>query len=194
MSDVTVTAALLFVTSMLFFGAGYESFSTLNNEKDLDSPSIVVCRFPSRIRLLSVFVLLPQHVHFYLRPPQSGACSTNISHALLHLGPVYPQFQHTLPSPFPLSLWPFPPLLPLFLNLHSLPPRLTSVPPLPTLYTSSFPQVSIPSLHTGFHCGGCGSVISCLLPFVEVYRRGNSEKNRVASWPYLSGRSRLHQR
>ena len=71
------------------------------------------------------------------------------SHTLLQLCPVYPQFQHTLPSPFPLSLWPVPPLLPPFLNLHSLPPRLTSLPPLPTLYTSSFPQVSIPSLHTG---------------------------------------------
>ena len=38
-----------------------------------------------------------------------------------------------------------------------------------------------------FHCGGCGYVISFLLPFVEVCRRGNSGRNRVISWPFSVG-------
>ena len=106
------------------------------------------------------------------------------SHTLLQLCPVYPQFQHTLPSPFPLSLWPVPPLLPPFLNLHSLPPRLTSSPPLPNI-VHQLVSAGVHSFFTHwFHCGGCGYVISFLLPFMEVCRRGNSGRNRVISWPF----------
>ena len=185
--------SLLSVTSMTFFEAGYELFSTPNNEKHLDSPNIVVCRF-----LHAFASSMSSCFSHNMSTLSSSTAVRRLFHPYLtHVVATVPCLP-TIPAHSAVSLSTF--LVARSSSLASVPQ-----PALPSSTTHIFAtlahivqQLVSAGVHSffthWFHCGGCGSVISFLLPFVEVCRRGNSERNRVTSWPFLSGRSRLHQR